>query len=135
MMSNNAINVIKPYKWNGMWVFDDGRVNLDKEPFVAGADTMIDKAIDLKGIQNADQGFLLVFSEFPFPDADFEVTWDREESAGNIYKWRLDEGGEAVVGQRRRVAEHLVENVRLLQVIEVFPSPYKGRDRELAVGQ
>ena len=31
----NAIFVIKPYKWNGMWVFDDERVGLDKEPFVA----------------------------------------------------------------------------------------------------
>jgi hypothetical protein len=26
----NAIFVIKPYKWNGMWVFDDERVGLDK---------------------------------------------------------------------------------------------------------
>ena len=68
-MSKNAINVIKPYKWEGMWVFDDERVELDKEPFVAGADTMIDKAIEIKGIKNADNGFLLVFSEFPFPDA------------------------------------------------------------------
>ena len=33
----NSIFVIKPYKWNGMWVFDDERVGLDKEPFVAGA--------------------------------------------------------------------------------------------------
>ena len=55
-MSKNAINVIKPDKWNGMWVFDDQRVDLDKEPFVAGADTMIDTAIELKGIQNADKG-------------------------------------------------------------------------------
>jgi hypothetical protein len=31
---NNAIFVIKPYKWNGMWVFDDERVGLDKEPFM-----------------------------------------------------------------------------------------------------
>jgi hypothetical protein len=32
---------------------------LDKEPFVAGADTMIDTAVDLKGIQDADDGFLI----------------------------------------------------------------------------
>ena len=95
---SNAINVIKPYKWNGMWVFDDERVDLDKEPFVAGADTMIDKAIEMKGIKNADNGFLLVFSEFPFPDADFEIIWDREESAGNVYKWRLDDDGEEMEG-------------------------------------
>ena len=41
----NSIFVIRPYKWNGMWVFDDERVGLDKEPFVAGADTMIDTCI------------------------------------------------------------------------------------------
>ncbi len=41
----NSINVIAPYKWHGMWVFDDERVGLDKEPFVAGADTMIDRVV------------------------------------------------------------------------------------------
>ena len=29
---NNSIFVIKPYKWNGMWVFDDERVGLDISP-------------------------------------------------------------------------------------------------------
>ena len=58
----NAIFVIKPYKWNGMWVFDDERVGLVKEPFVAGADTMIDTAVELKGISDADDGFLMIFS-------------------------------------------------------------------------
>jgi hypothetical protein len=37
----NAINVISPYKHLGMWDFDDERVGLVKEPFVAGADTMM----------------------------------------------------------------------------------------------
>ena len=27
----NSFFVIKPRKWNGMWVFDDERVGLDKE--------------------------------------------------------------------------------------------------------
>ena len=26
----NNLNVIAPYKWEGMWVFDDSRVGLDK---------------------------------------------------------------------------------------------------------
>ena len=69
----NSIFVIRPYKWQGMWVFDDERVGLDKEPFVAGADTMIDTAVQLKGIPNAENGFLLVFSAGPFPDADFDL--------------------------------------------------------------
>ena len=84
---NNSIFVIKPFKWNGMWVFDDERVGLDKEPFVAGADTMIDTAVQLKGIQDAEDGLLMVFSAGPFPDADFDLEWVREDSGGNVYKW------------------------------------------------
>lgn len=30
----NTINVIAPYKYHGMWVFDDARVGLVQEPFV-----------------------------------------------------------------------------------------------------
>lgn len=93
MKKQNAINVIKPYRWNGMWVFDDERVGLIKEPFVAGADTMIDQAIAMKKIRNADQGFVLVFSEHPFPDADIEVNWMREEMGGDVYEWTFEEDG------------------------------------------
>jgi hypothetical protein len=91
---DNSIYVIKPFKWNGMWVFDDERVGLDKEPFVAGADTMIDTAVKSKGIRNPEHGFLLVFSAGPFPDADFEVEWVREDSGGNVYKGRFVIEGE-----------------------------------------
>jgi len=90
----NAIFVIKPYKWNGMWVFDDERIGLDKEPFVGGADTMIDAAVELKGIQNADDGFLMIFSAGPFPDADFDLEWVREEGGGNVYKGQFEVEGE-----------------------------------------
>jgi len=41
----NAINVIAPYRYLDMWVFDDPRVGLVAEPFVAGADTMIDRVV------------------------------------------------------------------------------------------
>jgi hypothetical protein len=41
----NAINVIAPYKHLGMWVFDDPRVGLSQEPFVSGADAMIDRVV------------------------------------------------------------------------------------------
>jgi hypothetical protein len=77
-----------------MWVFDDERVGLDKEPFVAGADTMIDTAVELKGIQNAQDGFLMVFSAGPFPDADFGIEWVREEGGGNVYKGRFEIEGD-----------------------------------------
>jgi hypothetical protein len=49
----NDINVISPYKHHGMWVFDDPRVRLVQEPFVAGADTWIDRVV--AGISNAEQ--------------------------------------------------------------------------------
>src|SRR6266446_6798689 len=61
----NAINVISPYRHLGMWVFDDPRVGLTQEPFVAGADTMIDRAV--AGIPNAKQGFTLIFAASPIP--------------------------------------------------------------------
>ena len=75
-----------------MCVFDDERVGLDKEPFVAGAATMIDTAMALNGIPNADKGFLMVFSAGPFPD--FEVEWVREETEGNVYRAGFEIDGE-----------------------------------------
>ncbi|QEG37175.1 DUF6717 family protein [Bythopirellula goksoeyrii] len=92
-MAQNSITIIKPYKWEGQWVFDDERVDLVKEPFVAGADTLIDVAVERKEIANAEQGFLLLFSASAFPSADLRLEWVREEASGNVYKW-ADEGME-----------------------------------------
>jgi hypothetical protein len=79
----NAINVIKPYRWEGMWVFDDPRVGLDKEPFVSGADDMID--LLAADIPNAAGGFRLLFSVTPFPGYRYRLDWRREEYGGNWY--------------------------------------------------
>jgi len=88
-MSENSISVIKPYKWEGLWVFDDPRVDLVREPFVAGADTMIDIALQEKGIENADSGFLLVFSATRFPGVDLELSWVKEDCiAGRKPTWK-----------------------------------------------
>jgi hypothetical protein len=88
MMPQNSIMAIKPYRWEGLWVFDDVQAELVKEPFVAGADTLIDIAIEQKGIENAQDGFLLLFSAAPFPGADLHLQWVREELGGNVYIWR-----------------------------------------------
>ena len=82
---NNSIFVIKPYKWEGMWVFDDDRVGLVKEPFVGGADTIIDVATS--HIPNADKGFLAVFSATGFPGAQIALDWLKAEGGGNVYRW------------------------------------------------
>jgi hypothetical protein len=61
----NAINIISPYRHNGTWVFDDARHGLVREPFVAGVDTLIDRAV--ADIPNAAEGFNLIFSSRAFP--------------------------------------------------------------------
>jgi hypothetical protein len=64
----NEINVIVPFKWNGMWVFDDARVGLDKEPFVAGADTLIDHIVaDIPDAANTK-------SRYPRPICDVSAS-------------------------------------------------------------
>ncbi len=79
----NAINLIMPYRHEGMWVFDDARVGLDKEPFVAGADAMIDRLVaDIPGAAN---GFRLLFSATPCPGFKARLEWRREEYGGNWY--------------------------------------------------
>ena len=79
----NSLMVIVPYKYEGMWVFDDPAVGLNKEPFIAGIDTLIDKAT--AGIPHAQHGFRAIFSATPFPGANFKLEWRREDTGGNWY--------------------------------------------------
>jgi len=79
----NVINVIEPYRHLGMWVFDDPRVGLSQEPFVGGADEMIDRVTS--HLADADRGFVMVFSAIPFPGHQFRLEWRREEGSGNVY--------------------------------------------------
>ncbi len=79
----NTINVIAPYKYRGMWVFDDARVGLVQEPFVGGADVLIDRAV--ANIPDAQGGFLLLFSASSFPGHNLRLQWRRSDAAGNWY--------------------------------------------------
>ncbi len=79
----NSLFVIAPYKHHGMWVFDDSRVGLEQEPFVGGADAIMDRfAADLP---QADGGFRLIFSAEPFPGYALKFDWVRPEMSGNVY--------------------------------------------------
>ena len=80
----NAIRAIAPYRFSGHWVFDDPAVGLDKEPFVAGADTLIDMAT--AHIPDASEGFVLLFSDGQFPGASIELQRVREEFGGHWYR-------------------------------------------------
>ena len=79
----NVLRAIHPYKYQGLWVFDDESVGLDKEPFVSGADEVID--VMVAGIPQAAEGFTLIFSDQPFPGHQAVFERRREEFGGWWY--------------------------------------------------
>ncbi len=79
----NTIMVIKPYRWEGLWVFDDPAVGLEREPFVAGIPEMIDRLV--AEIPNAAGGFRLTFSSVAFPGHQLRIDLRREEAGGRYY--------------------------------------------------
>lgn len=79
----NSMMVIFPYKYEGVWVFDDPKSGLVQEPFVAGIDTMIDFLV--ADIPDAEKGFKALFSATAFPGHTVRLEWRREEAGGNWY--------------------------------------------------
>src|SRR5687768_15920690 len=79
----NSLFVISPYRYNGIWVFDDPAVGLVREPFVSGIDLMIDRLV--ADIPNTAEGFRLIFSPTPFPGYTVKLEWRRAEYGGNWY--------------------------------------------------
>jgi hypothetical protein len=63
--TTDTVWTIDPYRHDGAWVFDEPRVGLHREPFVAGITEMIDRLV--AGIPDAAHGFRLRFAAFP-PD-------------------------------------------------------------------
>ena len=86
LQSTNSILIINPYYYHGMWVFDDARTGLDKEPFVAGADLLIEHLLKKLGmLEQGRKGFVAVFSKVPFPDHQIELKFEKFESMGTVY--------------------------------------------------
>jgi hypothetical protein len=79
----NVIHAIHPYKEQGLWVFDDEKVGLVQEPFVAGADVIIDRMV--AGLEHPERGFTLLFSAGPFPGYQAAFDWRRSEMGGHWY--------------------------------------------------
>ena len=79
----NTLIAIYPYKHNGLWVFDDDRVGLLQEPFISGADQIME--LMTESIPGAEQGFRLLFSAGPFPGHLTVFEWRRKELDGNWY--------------------------------------------------
>jgi len=85
-MKNNQIHTITPFKKNGVWMFNDMRVGLNEEAFVAGADDMIEVLTEGFDIEDAEDGFTLQFSSNPFPDAQVRLDRVRYEFGGTWYR-------------------------------------------------
>lgn len=81
----NSLFAIAPYKFESMWVFDDPQAGLVQEPFVSGADTILDLMTET--IPGAEKGFKLIFSARPFPGFSARFVWNRAEHSGNWYDW------------------------------------------------
>lgn len=79
----NAMMTIKPYFYNGMWVFDDPTRGLVKEPFVSGADQFMEDMT--QNISDAKNGFVLIFSGTPFPGNQFMFYRKESEYGGTWY--------------------------------------------------
>lgn len=86
-VSMNQINVIKPYLFEGVWVFDDPAKELDKEALIGGMPEIIELACAKLSIPNPEKGFTAIFSKDPFPGAVIKLSWVREEMGGNVYGW------------------------------------------------
>ena len=78
-----SVKCIHPYMHEMQWVFDDPAVDLDKEPFVNGADLLIDQLVT--GMEDSWRGFNLYFSDRPFDGYTVMLEWDRQEADGNWY--------------------------------------------------
>ena len=87
-MHHNSIMAVKPYKWEGMWVFDDEKTGLLREPFVAGVPEILEALLEQQGIpvEEAEKGFRLIFSAISFPGHQLSARRVGEEGDGNWYE-------------------------------------------------
>lgn len=91
-MSPNSLLVIQPYRWAGTWVFDDPKVDLRAEPFVAGIPEMIDDMVAQAKIENAEAGFRLLFSALPFPGVQLHLVKEPDQIGAFGGTWYRKDG-------------------------------------------
>jgi len=84
--ANNSILIIQPCFKAGLWVFDDERTGLVDEPFVAGADDLIEYLLSKHGmLPSARAGFTAVFSTLPFPGHHACLVFQSFKNMGSVY--------------------------------------------------
>jgi len=83
----NAINVITPWKENGVWRFNDLSKKLTGEPFVGNTNKIINQMIKDSLYVDQSETVSIYFSDHEFPGSEFVLTKDFEELGGHWYKW------------------------------------------------
>ena len=74
---------IFPFKHCGQWVFSDASVGVHYEPFVRGADDLIDDLV--LEFKAPERGFRLNFSSLPFAGWATELAREQPEGGGTWY--------------------------------------------------
>ena len=85
MSAGNSIFRILIRRQDGLWVFDDERFGIVEQPFVFGADLILEKMAGESGC--AGERLNAVFAAFPFPGSEHRLTFVREETEGFMYRW------------------------------------------------
>lgn len=85
----NSMFLIRPYKYQGHWVFDDEDRALKREPFVGETEEVFD--VLTAGLEGVESGFTLQFSDRRFPGWTVHLVKSKEEYGGWWYE--LDETG------------------------------------------
>lgn len=87
-MHQNSIMVLKPYRWEGMWVFDDDKTGLVREPFVSGVPEILESLLEKQGIplEIAAKGFRPIFSAAAFPGRHFSARRIGDEGGDAWYE-------------------------------------------------
>jgi len=91
-----GVNTIKCLMHNKRWVFEKDNTLYDMapanitdymlSPIVFGADRLIHAGCKLKNINNPEKGFLILFSENYFPNADVKFEFSENKFDGWTYK-------------------------------------------------
>lgn len=75
----NALFTIFPYKKNGQWMMDDEQKGVYMEPFVGGADDLLEK------LSNGKHELTAIFSDQPFKGQHFIARKMGGDASGTDY--------------------------------------------------
>jgi hypothetical protein len=90
-----GVDIIRPYSLSGRWVFEKDTRTYDfapaqvvdamLDPVIVGADKLISVGCRLKGIEEPEKGFFVLFSTNYFPNADVKLIFVESKFDGWVY--------------------------------------------------